>query len=82
MTIKASVSTVSANNIVTLRSPSKRHIVRFLPGLIDFDKRVVVRTNDGRQEFNGFITPDNQAILEELRSVGDRSRLPLAVKQF
>jgi hypothetical protein len=50
--------------------------------LIDFDKRVVVRTNDGRQEFNGFITPDNQAILEELRSVGDRSRLPLAVKQF
>ena len=82
MTIKASVSTVSANNIVTLRSPSKKHIVRFLPGLIDFDKRVVVRTNDGRQEFNGFITPDNQAILEELRSVGDRSRLPLAVKQF
>ncbi len=72
---------VSVGNIVTFESATEKFVVRFLPNLIDFDKRVIVRTK-GRQKFNGFITPDSQAILEELRSTGDRSRLPLATQQF
>ena len=72
---------VSVGNIVTLKSPAKKYVVRFLPSLIDFNKRVIVQTN-GHQEFNGFITPDSLSILEELRTTGDRSRLPLATKTF
>ncbi len=72
---------VSVGNIVTFESATEKFVVRFLPNLIDFDKRVIVRTK-GRQKFNGFITPDSQAILEELRTTGDRSRLPLATQQF
>jgi hypothetical protein len=72
---------VSVGNIVTLESATEKFVVRFLPNLIDFDKRVIVRSK-GRQKFNGFITPDSLPILEELRTTGDRSRLPLATMQF
>ena len=78
MSIDASVN---VGNVVTFESATEKFIVRFLPNLIDFDKRVIVRTK-GRQKFNGFITPDSQAILEELRATGDRARLPLATQQF
>jgi pimeloyl-ACP methyl ester carboxylesterase len=71
----------SVGNIVTFESATEKFVVRFLPNLVDFDKRVVVRSR-GRQKFNGFITPDSKAILEELRTTGDRSRLPLATQQF
>ena len=72
---------VNVGNVLTFESATEKFVVRFLPDLIDFDKRVIVRSK-GRQKFNGFITPDSQSILEELRTTGDRSRLPLATKQF
>ncbi|MEK6261590.1 MAG: hypothetical protein AABP62_23570, partial [Planctomycetota bacterium] len=78
MNIEASVN---VGNVLTFESATEKFTVRFLPNLIDFDKRVIVRTK-GRQKFNGFITPDSQAILEELRLTGDRARLPLATQQF
>lgn len=70
-----------ANNNLSLESPSDRYLVRFLPDLIDFNKRVVVKVNK-QQKFNGFVTPDTESILEELRTTGDRTRLPLATMQF
>ena len=80
--IKMSIDArVSVGNVVTLESATEKFVVRFLPNLIDFDKRVIVRSK-GRQKFNGFITPDSLSILEELRTTGDRSRLPLATKTF
>ena len=80
--IKMSIDArVSVGNVLTFESATEKFTVRFLPNLIDFDKRVIVRSK-GRQKFNGFITPDSQSILEELRTTGDRSRLPLATKTF
>ena len=72
---------VSVGNTVTFESAAEKFVVRFLPNLIDFDKRVIVRSK-GRTKFSGFITPDSQSILEELRTTGDRSRLPVATQQF
>ena len=72
---------VNVGNVLTFESATDKFIVRFLPNLIDFNKRVIVRSK-GRQKFSGFITPDSQSILEELRTTGDRSRLPLATQTF
>ena len=72
---------VKANNSVSIKSPAKKFVVRFLPDVIDLNSRVVVTINGGR-EFNGFVSPDSIAILEELRTTGDRSRLPLATMTF
>ncbi len=72
---------VAVNNALSIKSPAKKFVVRFLPGLVDVNNRVVVTVN-GTREFNGFITTDSLSILEELRTTGDRSRLPLATMTF
>ena len=72
---------VAVNNAMSIKSPAKKFVVRFLPGLVDVNNRVIVTVN-GTREFNGFITTDSLSILEELRTTGDRSRLPLATMTF
>jgi hypothetical protein len=72
---------VTPGNVIRLKSAGDRYVVRFLPDLIDFDKRVVVRS-EGRQIYNKFVTPETSAILNELHLTGDRKRLPLMTMEF
>ncbi|MBM4075174.1 MAG: hypothetical protein FJ267_05980, partial [Planctomycetes bacterium] len=72
---------ITPGNRVVVRSAADKFVVRFPSGLIDFEKRVTVSIN-GRDKFKGFITPDIQSILEELRVTGDKTRLPLSTMEF
>ena len=68
---------INEGNLIHIKAPAKRFLIRLTPDLVDFEKRVRV-TKDGRQLFNNFVTPESTDILDELRSTGDRTRLPLA----
>jgi pimeloyl-ACP methyl ester carboxylesterase len=72
---------INEGNIINLKAPGKRFVVRLYPELIDFEKRIKV-TKDGRQLFYNFVTPETTAILDEMRATGDRTRLPLAILEF
>lgn len=69
---------VNEANTIQIKAPAKRFVIRLSPELVDFEKRVKV-IKDGRQLFNGFVTPEIQVMLDELRATGDRSRIPLAI---
>jgi hypothetical protein len=43
--------------------------------LIDLDKRLIIKSNDGQQKFNDFLKPEIEAVLEDYRQRGDRQRL-------
>lgn len=72
---------ITEGNSIQIKGPAKHFLLRLTPELVDFEKRVRV-TKDARQLFNGFITPEANAILDELRLTGDRTRLPLAVLEL
>lgn len=65
-------------NHIRLDSPAKHYVIRLGADTIDFDKRVEV-TEAGKRLWAGFVTPEATVILNELRSTGDRTRLPIAV---
>lgn len=61
-------------NVVTINSPSKSHTIWLNSALIDFNKRLKV-TVGGHQKFNDFVDRSVEAILEDLRTRGDRERI-------
>ena len=65
---------VTDGNSIYIKSASGSHTVTLIPGLVDFEKRVVIRQNT-RQKFNDFVQPDLGVILEDLRVRGDRRRV-------
>jgi hypothetical protein len=82
MEVDVDINTGDRGTIVNVKkSPSKRHIIRFMPDMIEFEKRVEVKVS-GKRVFYNFVTPESSAIVDELRSTGDRTRLPLATMEF
>lgn len=65
---------INEGNGIYLTSASPRHTLWLMPGLVDFEKRVVVR-HRGRQKFNEFVQPELTTILDDLRIRGDRQRV-------
>mgnify|MGYP003337469141 FL=1 len=83
MDLDVTVKPERENLRVTIGGPAKRYIIRFLPEVIDFEKRIEVRLKaKDKRLYGGFVTPDVTAILNELRESGDRTRLPLATMEF
>lgn len=83
MDLEVTVKPERENLKVTIGGPAKRYTIRFLPEVIDFEKRIEVRLKaKDKRLFGGFVTPDVTAILNELRETGDRTRLPLATMEF
>lgn len=83
MDLKVTIKPERGNVAVAISGPAKQYVIRFLPELIDFEKRVEVRlTARNRRLFFGFVTPDVTAIINELRATGDRTRLPLATLEL
>lgn len=72
--------TANGNAIHFAKAPTNSYVLRLTPDLVDFDKQFMVRIG-GALKFTGFLTPDVGVLLEELRTRGDRTRLPLAVIQ-
>jgi len=82
LTISASfVKGLGEFDVLKVSSRTKNHIIRFLPALIDFDRRVIVNVNN-HQKYKGFMTPDVSSMLNELRITGDRTRLPWATVEY
>lgn len=72
---------VLPGNIIHLTSPTGRFSLRLTPDLVDFEKRLYVKIS-GKVKFQGFLTPEMGAPLNELRLSGDRKRLPRAVLEL
>lgn len=58
--------------------PGTRTQVWLSPEVVDFEKRLAISV-DSRQEFNDFVRPSPEALLEDFRLRGDRQRLYWAV---
>jgi hypothetical protein len=58
--------------------PGARTQVWLSPEVVDFEKRLAISV-DSRQEFNDFVRPSPEALLEDFRLRGDRQRLYWAV---
>lgn len=71
MTLEAKIT---EGNGIYITSPSDKHTLWLMPGLVDFEKRVVVR-HRGRQKFTDLVQPELTTILEDLRTRGDRQRV-------
>jgi poly(3-hydroxybutyrate) depolymerase len=77
-----SAKITQANSIlVTSRAARHRLWIPRDDGLIDFNKRLEVRIN-GKQVWNDFVKPDLEALLERVRTTGDRQQLFWAVLEF
>ena len=71
MLLKAKIT--PGNSILITRSVARKYTLWLSPELIDFDRRVVVKLRS-RRKFNDFLTPQTEAILEDLRVRGDRQK--------
>jgi hypothetical protein len=60
--------------VLYLDSGAERHTIYLSPELVDFDKRLLVRSQ-GRQKFNDFLQPELDTLLEDFRIRGDRQML-------
>ncbi|WP_010582154.1 hypothetical protein [Schlesneria paludicola] len=76
MDFKARITT--AGNLITLPGLTQNYTIRLTPELVDFDKPVSVKIG-GRSPSNYHVTPEIDGLLDDLRTRGDRKRLPLAV---
>jgi hypothetical protein len=65
---------VTEGNGIYITSPSDKHTLWLMPGLIDYEKKVVVR-HRGRQKFTDLVQPELMTILDDLRTRGDRQRV-------
>lgn len=66
-------------NLIRLgKSPTEKYTLRLMKELVDFDKPLTVRVGT-RDVFKKIVKPDVQQMLEDLRTRGDRKRVPLAV---
>ncbi|HEY3966624.1 MAG TPA: hypothetical protein VGM05_18830 [Planctomycetaceae bacterium] len=74
---------ITPTNSILVTSRAARHRI-WIPrgdGLIDINKRVEVRIN-GKQVWNDFIKPDLEAMLDRVRTTGDRQQLFWGVLSF
>ena len=61
-------------NTIRVSSGAEKNTIWLSSDLIDFDTRVTVFVN-GRRESRGFLRPDMETTLEDLRTRGDRQKL-------
>ncbi len=66
---------------ISVRSGAQHTVVKLSPALINFDERIRVESRS-RKVFNGFLKPDLQVLLDDLRERGDRQRLYWAQVEF
>jgi poly(3-hydroxybutyrate) depolymerase len=74
---------ITPGNSILISSRAARHRI-WVPrgdGLIDFNKRLEIRIN-GKQVWHDFVKPDVEAMLERVRTTGDRQQLFWAVLEF
>jgi len=72
---------VNEGNTLSVKSPARRHRIRLLDGVVDFDRKITVTVN-GRSRYSKFVAPDVLTLLEEFRLWGDRRRIAAAVLEF
>jgi predicted esterase len=68
---------VSVGNTIRIRSGGRKVTLRLSPRLLNLDERVHVYLGS-RRVFNDYVRPDLAALLDELRTTGDRQRLTWA----
>ena len=76
-------ATINPGNTIVVNSNAARHRI-WIPrgeGLVDFNKRLAVRIK-GKQVYNDFVKPDLEAMLERVRTTGDRQHLFWGVLEF
>jgi pimeloyl-ACP methyl ester carboxylesterase len=73
---------INPGNSIVVQSPAKRHRVRLIDGVVDFDRRVSVSINGKSKYQSKFVSPDVLTLLEDFRWLGDRQRIAAAVLEF
>ncbi|GIX05253.1 MAG: hypothetical protein KatS3mg114_1122 [Planctomycetaceae bacterium] len=72
---------INEGNTITVRTPARKHRIRLLPGLVDFDRKITVNIN-GVTKLSRVISPDIATMLEDYRQHGDRQRIAHAALEF
>lgn len=72
---------VNEGNSVWVKSPAKRHRIRLIDSVVDFERKITVTVN-GRSRFSKFVAPDLLTLLEDFRFFADRQRVAAAVLEF
>lgn len=74
---------ITPRNMISVSCRADRHRI-WIPrseGLVDFNKRLKVEIN-GKVVWNDFVKPDLEAMLERVRTTGDRQHLFWAILEF
>ena len=72
---------VASGNTIYMKHPAQEATLWLSPRLVNFDSRIQVHVKS-RVEFNDFVTPSLEDLLEDLRVRGDRERLYWAKLTF
>jgi pimeloyl-ACP methyl ester carboxylesterase len=79
--VSAKITPASSILVTSPRVARNRIWIPRGEGLVDFNKRLVIRIN-GKQVWNDFVKPDVEAMLERVRTTGDRQQLFWGVLDF
>jgi len=72
---------INEGNTIYVKSPAKRHRIRLIDGVVDFDRKIGVNVN-GKTKPAMFVQPDMLTLLEDFRFHGDRRRIAAAVLEY